>query len=137
MQLLYINALRKNHRGENIYEFLFGKSTIITFGDNWDSTPANASDVTPPALEYIHKVGLLITEPDMEFDVVQESDFCVIDAVDTIIALAWEHYPLEGIERLVFHFGDSLDKVVEKLYSRDLELDFENNKKYATTYEKE
>jgi len=137
MYLIYINALKKNHRGENIYEFLFGQTTIIEYGENWDSSPASASDVTPPPLDYIDKVGLLITEPDMELDIVQESDFCVIDAVDTIIALAWEHMPIDGIDRLVFHFGDTLDKVTAKLYSRDLELNFENNVKYATTYEKD
>jgi hypothetical protein len=139
MYLLYINALKKNHRGENIYEFIFGKTTIIEYGEGWDSVPASGNeDITPPPLECIDVVGLLITESDMELDVVQESDtFSVIDAVDTIVALGWETTPIDGIDRLVFHFGDTLEKVKDKLYSRDLELNFENNKKYATTYEKD
>lgn len=137
MKLIYINVLNKNYRGENIYEFIFGKTTTIEYGDNWDSTPASASDITPPPMDYIESVGLLITEPELELDCVQLSDFCVIDAVETIIALAWEHEPLDNIDRLVFHFGDDIEDVKTKLYSRDLKLNFEDKKQYASTYEKD
>jgi hypothetical protein len=86
-------------------------------------------------VDYIHTVGILITE-EVEIDCVQYSDFAVIDAVDTIIALGWERTPIDGIVRLVFHFGEELESVKEKLYSRDLELNLEKINKYATANEK-
>ncbi|MFA5418396.1 MAG: hypothetical protein WC341_08055 [Bacteroidales bacterium] len=137
MYLLYINALNKNHRGESIYEFIFGDTTEIEYGDNWDAVPASASEVTPPPLEYIKLVGLLVTD-QMELETIQESDyFAVIDAVDDIVALAWEKYPTEGRIRMVFHYGETFESVKDKLYAVDLELDMERTAKYATTYEKD
>lgn len=137
MYLLYINALNKNHRGENIYEFIFGKTTEIEYGDNWDAVPASASEITPPPLDYINKVGLLVTD-QIELECIQESDnFSVIDATDDIIAMGWEREPIEGIIRLVFHFAETEKSVTDKLFARDLELDTERTAKYATTYEKD
>jgi hypothetical protein len=136
MKLLYINALNKNHKGDSIYEFIFGKTTEIEYGESWDSVPASACDnITPPPIDYIHSVGMLITN-EIELDCVQYSDFAVIDAVDTIIALGWEREPQDGITRLVFHFGENIESVKEKLYARDLELDMELAKKYVTSNEK-
>lgn len=134
MKLLYINALNKNHKGESIYEFLFGQTTEIEYGENWEQVPASAASVTPPPIDYVHEVGLLVTD-EMEIDCVQFSDFAVVDAVDTIIALGWEDIPLDGIVRLVFHFGESLESVKDKLYSRDLTLNMEINNKYSTDNE--
>ena len=134
MKLLYINALNKNHRGQSIYEFIFGSTTEIEFGDNWDSVPASAAEITPPAIDYIHAVGVLTTN-EIEVDCVQYSDFAVVDAVDTIIALGWEKLPLDGIARLVFHFGENEESVKEKLYSRDLEMKMEIINKYALSNE--
>lgn len=135
MKLLYINSLNKNHRGQNIYEFLFGRTLEIEYGDNWDSVPASAAKVTPPPVDYIHGVGLLVTD-EIEFDCVQYSDFAVVDAVDTIIALGWESVPQDDTIRLVFHFGEELESVKDKLYARDLELNMETNNKYAIANEK-
>jgi hypothetical protein len=134
MKLLYINALNKNHKGENIYEFIFGKTTEIEFGNDWGLSPASSYEVTPPPIDYIHEVGVVISG-DIEIECVQYSDFAVVDAVDTIIALGWEKKPIDGIIRLVFHFGEDIESVKEKLYARDLELNLEKSQKYAT-YEK-
>ena len=134
MKLLYINALNKNHRGQSIYEFIFGDSTEIEFGENWDAIPASAAEITPPAIDYIEMVGVLTTD-EIEIDCVQYSDFGVIDAVDTIIALGWEKMPLDGVARLVFHFGESEESVKEKLYSRDLGIKMEIINKYAISNE--
>lgn len=131
MKLLYINALNKNHKGESLYEFIFGRTTEIEYGDNWDAIPASASEVTPPPIDYIHQVGIMISD-EIELDCVQYSDFfSVIDAVDTIVALGWEKTPIDDVARLVFHFGDDIDSVQDKLYSRDIELNLEKNNKYA------
>jgi hypothetical protein len=48
------------------------------------------------------------------------------DAMEDIIALAWEtDDSSENKERLVFRFGDTEQKVKDKLYERDLILEFE------------
>jgi len=55
------------------------------------------------------------------------------DAMEDIIALAWEtEESSENNERLVFRFGETEDKVKDKLYARDLILEFEKD----TVYEK-
>ena len=50
-------------------------------------------------------------------------------ALDGVIALGWETYEdsyTDGEEeRLVFHFTDSLQKVKDKLYARDIILKFD------------
>jgi len=61
---------------------------------------------------------------------VQESDvFSVLDAIDGVIALGWEKENNEVdfslVKRLVFKYGDTEQEVKDKLYERDLVLEFE------------
>jgi hypothetical protein len=52
------------------------------------------------------------------------------DALDKVIALGWEIFDdgeLGDKERLVFHFGDTIKETENKLYARDLILDFEKD----------
>jgi hypothetical protein len=130
--LIYINGLGPNYKGDNIYEFIFS-DTLEVFGENWESSPANGYPL-PPDMEYIKKVGTLINE-EITFELVQNSDvFSVIDSMDGVIALGWEK---EGedkdfsiIKRLVFHFGETEDSVKDKLYERDIVLQFEKEVVY-------
>ena len=68
----------------------------------------------------------------MKLDVVQNSDtFAVWDAVDGVIALAWENinaYDSYPDKRLCFKFGEKIKEVEEKLYEKDLILNY--NKQY-------
>ena len=130
--LIYINGLGPNYKGDNIYEFIFS-NTLEVFGENWESKPANGYP-SPPDIEYIKKVGTLINE-DIQFDLVQESDvFSVIDSMDTVIALGWEKENDEKdfslIKRLVFQFGETEENVKNKLYERDIVLQFEKEVVY-------
>jgi hypothetical protein len=51
--------------------------------------------------------------------------------MEDIIALAWEKdESCEDNTRLVFRFGDTLEKVKDKLYERDLILDFDKEVVY-------
>ena len=130
--LIYINGLGPNYKGDNIYEFIFS-NTLEVFGENWESKPANGYP-SPPDIEYIKKVGTLINE-EIQFDLVQESDvFSVIDSMDTVIALGWEKENDEKdfslIKRLVFNFGESEESVKNKLYERDIVLEFEKDVVY-------
>ena len=121
-----------NFRGDNIYEFIFS-DTLEVFGENWESKPANGYPL-PPDIEYIKKVGTLVHE-EIVFELVQDSDvFSVIDSMDNVIALGWEKETNEIdfslIKRLVFQFGDTEEDVKNKLYERDIVLQFEKEVVY-------
>ncbi len=103
------------------------------FGENWESKPANGYPL-PPDLEYIKKVGTLVNE-DVEFDLVQNSDvFSVIDSMDGVLALGWEketdEIDFSLVKRLVFQFGELEESVKNKLYERDIVLQFEKELSY-------
>ena len=130
--LIYINGLGPNYKGDNIYEFIFS-DTLEVFGENWESKPANGYP-SPPDIEYIKKVGTLINE-EVEFDLVQNSDvFSVIDSMDGVLALGWEKEnddkDFSLIKRLVFQFGESEETTKNKLYERDIVLQFEKEVVY-------
>jgi hypothetical protein len=130
--LVYINGLGPNYKGDNIYEFIFS-DTLEIFGKNWESKPANGYP-SPPDLEYINKVGTLINE-EIEFDLVQDSDvFSMIDSMDGVISLGWEKEDNDKdfslVKRLVFHFGENENSVKDKLYERDIVLQFEKEVVY-------
>jgi len=130
--LVYINGLGPNYKGDNIYEFIFS-DTLEVFGENWESKPANGYP-SPPDLEYIRKVGTLINE-EVGFELVQDSDvFSVIDSMDGVIASGWEKETEDKdfsiIKRLVFQFGESESSVKDKLYERDIVLQFEKEVVY-------
>ena len=131
-RLIYINGMGPNFRGDNIYEFIFS-DTLEVFGENWESKPANGYPL-PPDMEYIKKVGTLVNE-DIVFELVQDSDvFSVLDSMDNVIALGWEKetndIDFSLTKRLVFHFGDTEEEVKNKLYERDIVLQFEKEVVY-------
>jgi len=126
--LIFVNELGPNYRGDNIYEFIFSDNVDDIWGENWDSKPANGYPF-PPDLDYIAKVGILKND-DIEMLVAQQSDyFSMMDAIDGVVALAWEKddndVDFTMKKRLVFRFGESEQLVKDKLYERDLVLEFE------------
>jgi hypothetical protein len=127
--LIYINGLGPNYRGDNMYEFIFS-GELDVWGENWDARPANGYP-EPPELKYIKEVGQL-SRTTIQLELIQNCDFMgVTDAMEDIIALAWEKdESCEDNTRLVFRFGDTLEKVKDKLYERDLILDFDKEVVY-------
>lgn len=126
--LTYINGLGPDYKGDSLYEFIFSDSEDV-WGEFWESKPCNGYP-TPPELKYIKKVGVL-RNTDIKLDLVQNSDFfCMIDAIDDVVALAWESESLENKKRLVFRFGSSEQEVKDKLYEKDLILEFEKKLVY-------
>lgn len=120
MILIYINEIGDDYKGQKQYEFIFSESTEIDM-DEWFVIPASATSLTKsPQIEYVDLVGLL-KNTDLKLELVQDSDyFGVIDAVDGVIALAWEKFDIESDdERLTFKFGESIDSVVKKLKFRN------------------
>ena len=130
--LIFINSLGVNYKGENTYEFIFSK-TLEVWGESWDSKPANSYPL-PPDLEYINKVGILKTS-EIALELIQHSDvFSVMDATDDVIALGWEveteNVDFSETKRLVFKFGQTEEEVKNKLYERDIVLQFEKKVVY-------
>ena len=130
--LIYINGLGSNYRGENIYEFIFSYTTEDVWGENWEARPANGYP-SPPDIEHVKKVGVL-TNGDVTLELVQQSDvFSVQDSIDGVIALGWEkedEIDFSLVKRLVFKYGDQEQIVKDKLYERDLVLEFEKKMVY-------
>lgn len=130
--LIYINGLGPNYKGDNIYEFIFS-DTLEIWGENWESKPSNGYP-SPPDLEYIKKVGILNNE-NITFELIQNSDvFSMIDSMDGVVSLGWEKetddLDFSLIKRLVFKFGETEKDVKDKLYERDLVLEFEKKVVY-------
>ena len=126
--LIYVNGLGPNYKGDNLYEFIFSDEKDV-WGEFWESKPSNGYP-TPPELKYVKKVGVL-RNTDIKLDLIQNSDFfCMIDAMDDVVALAWETEESEGQKRLVFRFGEEEQKIKDKLYERDLILEFEKKVVY-------
>ena len=133
--LIFVNELGPNYKGDNIYEFIFSDSLENVWGENWESKPSNGYPL-PPNIENIKRVGVLKSD-EIKMSVIQNSDFfSMIDAIDDIIALSWEE-ETENInfdlkKRLVFRFGDKEEVVKNKLYERDIVLEFEKKVVYET-----
>ena len=126
--LIYVNGLGPNYKGDNIYEFIFSDIYDVT-GESWESRPANQYP-QPPNLEYVRKVGVL-KDTEIKLELVQNSDFfSMYDALDDVVALAWEADDYSNKKRLVFRFGESEQQIKDKLYERDLILEFEKNVVY-------
>lgn len=131
--LIYINELGPNYKGDNIYEFIFSDTLENIWGDSWESKPANDYP-QPPELDFVKKVGILKNNL-VSLSVIQKSDyFSMIDAMDDVIALGWENESdsinFDIDKRLVFRFGETEETVKNKLYERDLILEFEKNVVY-------
>jgi hypothetical protein len=124
-----VNGLGPNFRGDNLYEFIFSEEEDKNevWGENWDSKPAN-SYPQPPDLKYVRKVGVL-KNTEIKLELIQNSDyFNMIDAIDGVVALAWETDEVEN--RMVFRFGQSESQVSDILYSKDIILSIDKKEKY-------
>jgi hypothetical protein len=62
------------------------------------------------------------------------SNTTTFDAIDNVIALSWEEetnsVDFENVKRLVFKFGETEQDVKDKLYERDIVLEFEKKVVY-------
>lgn len=127
--LIYVNELGPNYKGDNIYEFIFSDSLENIWGENWDAKPSNRYPL-PPDLEHIKKVGVL-RNTNVKLELIQNSDFfSMVDAIDDVVALAWEPDEYETKKRMVFRYGTPEQKIKDILYERDLILEFENKVVY-------
>jgi hypothetical protein len=133
--LIFVNELGPNYKGDNIYEFIFSDDLEGVWGDSWESKPSNGYPL-PPDLEHIKKVGVLKNDI-ITMSVIQNSDyFSMVDAIDGVIALCWENesetIDFDRHKRLVFRFGELEETVKNKLYERDIVLEFEKKIQYES-----
>jgi hypothetical protein len=133
--LIFVNELGPNYKGDNIYEFIFSDTTKDIWGEMWESKPSNGYP-HPPNIDFIKKVGILKNNK-ISLSVIQKSDyFSMFDAMDDVICLAWENESdeinFDLVKRLVFRFGDTEEIVKNKLYERDIVLEFEKKLSYES-----
>lgn len=125
LYLIFINKIGEDFEGNMIYEFIFSDSIEDVDGDDWDIYPAAGMPSVPNEV-FIKQVGRI--ESTLSLDVIQDSDtFAVWDAVDGIIALAWENldeYEQYPENRFYFSFGEPIKSVEDKLYEKDLILKY-------------
>lgn len=131
--LVFVNGLGPNYKGDNMYEFIFSETLENVWDESWGSKPANGYP-KPPTLEYIKKVGVL-KNTEIELELIQNSDFfSFMDSIDDVISLAWEkeneEIDFSQTKRLVFRFGQTEKEIKDKLYERDIVLEFEKNVVY-------
>lgn len=126
--LIFVNGLGPNYKGDNLYEFIFSDTKDV-WGESWESKPSNGYP-GPPELKYIKKVGVL-RNTDVKLELIQNSDFfCMIDALDDVVAIGWEPEEVQGQKRLVFRFGETEQEIKDKLYEKDFILEFEKKVVY-------
>ena len=99
-----------------------------------EAVPLQSMCLSIGDLEHIDKVGVLKNDT-VTLSVIQNSDyFSMIDAIDGVIALSWENETettnFEVNKRLVFRFGETEESVKNKLYERDIVLEFEKKVVY-------
>jgi hypothetical protein len=84
-------------------------------------------------VEHAKKVGTL-TNAEVTLELVQNSDvFSVQDSIDGVIAIGWEKeedIDFSLVKRLVFKYGENEQDVKDKLYERDIVLQFEKKVVY-------
>ena len=129
LYLIYVNYIGEDYKGDYLYEFIFSDTTEDIDGVEWDTYPASGRPASPHE-SFIKKVGRL--ESELMLDVIQNSDtFAVWDAIDGVIALAWENiddYETYPEKRICFKFGEPISSVEDKLYEKDLILNYNINK---------
>jgi len=123
---LYLGFVRclsiPDAEGEYIYEFYFTEYPDEFFGDDFGEVPCSiCSDLRPYDETYSTVQKLHV--PFKLVPITESIQFSVQDAIDNCVALCYEdlfdkEYPEDG--RLVFHFGEKYDKVLEKLGRRNL-----------------
>ena len=132
LYLVFIVPLNKNKAVDDIYEymFLFSETPDVVWGVDWEinnlaSTYENINECLPDKSTYskIYKIKTKIP-----FKTIEElSCFSMEYAIDRIVALGFfditnlEEYPENG--RLVFKFGDNIEKVKSELSKYSIELE--------------
>ncbi len=104
------------------FKFYFTYEIDDVVGEYWDIKPAN-NIAKPPYEKYVNQTGTLTTSK-VDFDLLSENEyFSYMFGADGIMALGWDNTESElPDQRVVFHFGDTIDQVQEKLDKFNISL---------------
>jgi hypothetical protein len=132
MKLVYIRSIGETFGDKELYELIFAKSVENVDGEGWDSYPASGGEPQPPAVNLIDMVGRFETDK-FKLKCINTSDsFAVWDAVDGVVAMAWEditEYQEYPEDRIKFFYGDELSTITDLLYDRDIIIDWRYDKR--------
>ena len=126
MKLIYVNKVGIDWDDNMICEFLFGEDIDEVIGEDWDRWPASGKP-KPPEKQFVTAVGRIETGQFVLLTVQESDSFAVFDAVDGIVALAWEdirHYDTAPESRLVFKFGEEISSVEQKLAHKGITMNW-------------
>lgn len=129
--LIYVIKIGFDHKDRGIYEFIFTDNLDEDVEhESWGESPSMGNNQSPDE-DYISSVGSFKTN-NFDLEVVQDSQFFgMCDAVDDIIALAWEiNQELvaeEGEEekRVVFRYGQTKDVVEKTLLRKGIKMKYD------------
>lgn len=123
--LVYVKQNGVNPSGFYEYLMFFSNTPDFVWGQDWDvNNPASLNDTTPDKTTYSSIYKLKSTLPLKTIQ--QTTCYSIEYATYKILALSWidienlEEYPEFG--RLVFYFGDTIDKIKQKILEYDCEL---------------
>ena len=126
-KLVYVRPKGRNVNGNYAYDFYFSTTPDLVYGPEWDdNSPASAIEDLSPEPSTCSSVHNVSTQMPLQ-TIEENSCFSMDYAINGIIALAWiniegmDTYPEYG--RMVFHFGDSVEKVENLLKLYDYHLD--------------
>jgi hypothetical protein len=132
-ELIYIN-FKGMEMDKYVYEFLFSETPEIVYGPWWGyPNPSICGNIAPDESTYSIVKTVKTT---YKLKTAQENTCYSMEYVmNGIIALGWieieglEEYPENG--RMVFHYGDSMEKVTELLGLYDYTFEPDTTKETA------
>lgn len=125
LKLVFIDSgFKLNSDGEYTYELYFSTDETMVWGEYWETKPAGICGEIPPNKDCYNIIKTLKTK--IKIDVAQHNTcFSMQDCMDGIVALGWENidnYSECPEIRLVFHYGETLTIVEQKLIMNELYL---------------
>lgn len=126
--LVYVKYDCLNTEGEYEYLLFFSETPDFVWGQDWEiNNPASLSDTTPEKSTYSTIYRL---KSPLPLKTIQETTCYSLEyATYGIIALSWidienlDEYPEFG--RMVFHFGDTMDKIMEEVEKYNCKIEKE------------
>lgn len=120
--LVFIHKIGENSTGMYEYDVIFTTEPIFEVcGQNWHQSPAEGAPKAP--LGDMSSMYRLETEVELEL-VIDSLTFSMKDAIDKVVALAWESEKDESYDasRFHMHFGNSLKEITNKTFERDMKF---------------
>jgi hypothetical protein len=133
LYLIYIHLVGYTHKNIGIYEFIFSENPNFVEYEEWGWSEVPPKEFAMPPVEGYYKKIVRFEFGRFKFKLLSEMTnfFKYLDGYDKIIAIGWEdeedNLELESeinpVKRLVFHYGDTFEDIVNKMYERDINFE--------------